>query len=103
MEIGDQDCRANAKTLLSQHTRFLLEEKEAKATISGTIEKVRTTWYDVARAWLVASVDEARRCDVPLPSQLNWASAHLTVNVIKNGSPRRRYDRRSFSFLFAGD
>jgi serine/threonine-protein kinase HipA len=47
MEIGDPDRHANAKNLLSQHPRFLLEEEEAKATISGTIEKVRTTWYAI--------------------------------------------------------
>jgi serine/threonine-protein kinase HipA len=43
MEIGDQDRHANAKNLLAQHTRFLLEEEGANATISGAIEKVRTT------------------------------------------------------------
>ena len=57
MEIGDLGRYANAKNLLSQHTRFLLEEEEAKAIVSGMTDKVRTTWYDVARAQGVTEKD----------------------------------------------
>jgi serine/threonine-protein kinase HipA len=57
MEIGDQGRFANAKNLLSQHTRFLLEEAEAKAVVSGMTAKVRATWYDVVRAQGVTEKD----------------------------------------------
>lgn len=57
MEIGDQGRFANAKNLLSQHTRFLLEEAEAKAIVSDMTEKVRVTWYDVIRAQGVTERD----------------------------------------------
>jgi serine/threonine-protein kinase HipA len=57
MEVGDQGRFANAKNLLSQHTRFLLEEGEAKAIVSGMTEKVRRTWYDVVRAQGVTEKD----------------------------------------------
>jgi serine/threonine-protein kinase HipA len=49
MEIGDQGRFANAKNLLSQHARFLLDEQEAKTIVSNMTEKVRATWYDVVR------------------------------------------------------
>ena len=48
---------ANAKNLLSQHTRFLLDTDEAKAIVSEMTEWVRTTWYDVARAQGVSETD----------------------------------------------
>jgi serine/threonine-protein kinase HipA len=57
MEIGDQGRFANAKNLLSQHTRFLLDEVEAKAVVSDMTEKVRATWYDVVRAQGVTEKD----------------------------------------------
>jgi len=57
MEIGDLGRYANAKNPLSQHTRFLLEEEEAKAIVSGMTDKVRTTWYDVVRAQGVTEKD----------------------------------------------
>lgn len=57
MEVGDQGRYANAKNILSQHTRFLLEEEEAKAIVLDITEKVRTTWYDVVRAQSVTEKD----------------------------------------------
>lgn len=57
MEVGDQGRYANAKNILSQHTRFLLEEEEAKAIVLDMTEKVRTTWYDVVRAQSVTEKD----------------------------------------------
>jgi serine/threonine-protein kinase HipA len=57
MEIGDQGRFANAKNLLSQHARFLLEEKEAKAIVSNMTDKVRATWYDVVRGQGVTEKD----------------------------------------------
>jgi serine/threonine-protein kinase HipA len=57
MEIGDQGRYANARNLLSQHPRFLLEEEEAKAIVSSMTERVCTTWYDVVRAQGVTEKD----------------------------------------------
>lgn len=57
MEIGDRGRFANAKNLLSQHTRFLLEEEEAKKIVSDMTNKVRSTWYDVVRAQGVSEKD----------------------------------------------
>jgi serine/threonine-protein kinase HipA len=57
MEIGDQGRYANAKNVLSQHARFLLDEKEAKTIVSNMTEKVRATWYDVARGQGVSEKD----------------------------------------------
>lgn len=57
MEIGDQGRFANAKNLLSQHVRFLLEKEEAKKIVSDMTEKVRVTWYDVVRAQGVSEKD----------------------------------------------
>jgi serine/threonine-protein kinase HipA len=50
MEVGDQGRFANAKNLLSQHTRFLLDADEAKAIVFRMTERVKATWYDVSRA-----------------------------------------------------
>jgi serine/threonine-protein kinase HipA len=57
MEIGDQGRFANAKNILSQRARFLLDEEEAKAIVSDMTEKLRSTWYDVARAQGVTAKD----------------------------------------------
>jgi len=57
MEIGDQGRFANAKNLLSQSTRFLLEEEEAKKIVSDMTDKVRSTWYDVVSAQGVREKD----------------------------------------------
>jgi serine/threonine-protein kinase HipA len=57
MEAGDQGRFANAKNLLSQHARFLLEEKQAKAIVSEMTEHVRATWYDIVRGQGVTEKD----------------------------------------------
>ncbi|KJC56352.1 phosphatidylinositol kinase [Bradyrhizobium sp. LTSPM299] len=57
MEVGDQGRYANAKNVLSQHVRFLLEEQEAKAIVSDMTDKVRATWYDVVRGQDVCEKD----------------------------------------------
>jgi serine/threonine-protein kinase HipA len=49
MAVGDQGRFANAKNVLSQHTRFLLEEAQAKAIVFDMADKVRATWYEVVR------------------------------------------------------
>jgi serine/threonine-protein kinase HipA len=57
MEVGDQGRYASAKNLLSQHTRFLLEEDEAKTLISNMTHQIRATWYDVVRGQGVSEKD----------------------------------------------
>lgn len=49
MVCGDLGRFANAKNLLTQCSRFLLDENEARAIVSTMTEQVRTTWYSVAR------------------------------------------------------
>jgi serine/threonine-protein kinase HipA len=57
MDAGDQGRFANAKNLLSQRARFLLDEQEAGAIVSEMTERVRATWYDVVRAQGVSEKD----------------------------------------------
>jgi serine/threonine-protein kinase HipA len=57
MTIGDQDRFANAKNLLSQSARFLLDAAEAEAIVSRMTNQVRATWYDVVRAQGVTEKD----------------------------------------------
>ena len=57
MDVGDQGRFANAKNILSQHTRFLLDEANAKAIVSDMTDKVRASWYDVARMHGVTEKD----------------------------------------------
>ncbi|WOH68640.1 HipA domain-containing protein [Bradyrhizobium sp. BWA-3-5] len=57
MQIGDQGRYANAKNLVSQSLRFLLETKEAEAIVSEMTERVRSTWYDVVLAQGVTEKD----------------------------------------------
>lgn len=49
MVCGDAGRYANAENLVSQSGRFLLEQAEAKKIVDDMEEKVRSTWYEVAR------------------------------------------------------
>lgn len=57
MACGDAGRFANAKNILSQHGRFLLDADEAKTIVSEMTEKVRAGWYDVVRACGVSEED----------------------------------------------
>jgi serine/threonine-protein kinase HipA len=57
MAVGDQGRFASAKNVLSQHTRFLLEEAQAKAIAFDMADKVRATWYEVVRGQGVTEKD----------------------------------------------
>lgn len=59
MECGDAGRFANAKNLLSQSARFLLDADEARALVEAMEAQVRGSWYAIARA---AGVTE-RDCD----------------------------------------
>ncbi len=49
MECGDQGRFANAKNILSQHARFLLEKDEAEKIVADMREQVGH-WYDIVRS-----------------------------------------------------
>lgn len=53
---GDQGRFANAKNILSQHARFLLQKEEAEKIIADTRARVGH-WYDTARACGVSEKD----------------------------------------------
>ncbi|WP_407114480.1 type II toxin-antitoxin system HipA family toxin [Bradyrhizobium sp. LMG 9283] len=57
LEVGDQGRFANAKNVLSQHARFLLDAQEAKAIVASMTEQVRASWYDVVRGQGVSEKD----------------------------------------------
>jgi len=57
MTVGDMGRFANSKNILSQSTRFLLENGQAKTIVSGMTERVRNTWYDVVKSCGVSEKD----------------------------------------------
>jgi serine/threonine-protein kinase HipA len=57
MICGDQGHLANATNLLSQAARFLLSSDEAKRIVDATEERVKGTWYEVARSVGVSEKD----------------------------------------------
>jgi serine/threonine-protein kinase HipA len=57
MECGDQGRYANAKNILSQHARFLLDRDEAKKIVTDMKAQVEATWYDNMRASGVSASD----------------------------------------------
>ena len=59
MVVGDLGRFANAKNLLTQCSRFLLDEDEARSIIATMTEQVRSTWYRVVRAQGVSESDAA--------------------------------------------
>jgi serine/threonine-protein kinase HipA len=56
MEIGDLGRFANAKNILSQHARFLLEKDEAEKIVGDMRDQV-AHWYDIVRACGVSEND----------------------------------------------
>jgi serine/threonine-protein kinase HipA len=57
MDCGDMGRYANAKNILSQHARFLLEEREAEKIINDMRDRVGNTWYNTVRACGVTEKD----------------------------------------------
>jgi serine/threonine-protein kinase HipA len=57
MDCGDQGRYANAKNILSQHARFLLEKVEAEKIVDEMKRQVSTTWYDTLSASGVSKKD----------------------------------------------
>jgi serine/threonine-protein kinase HipA len=57
MECGDMGRYANAKNILSQRARFLLDEDEAVKIVGDMKERVAASWYDTVRASGVSEGD----------------------------------------------
>jgi serine/threonine-protein kinase HipA len=57
MACGDGGRLASASNILSQHTRFLLGQVDAKTMVTNMTEQVSATWYDVVRAAGVSEKD----------------------------------------------
>jgi serine/threonine-protein kinase HipA len=57
MDCGDQGRYANAKNILSQHARYLLDKAEADKIITEMRTQVAGTWYDTVRASGVSEKD----------------------------------------------
>ena len=50
LDCGDQGRYANAKNILSQHARFLLDRAEAEKIVNDMKQQIETTWYETLRA-----------------------------------------------------
>jgi serine/threonine-protein kinase HipA len=50
LDCGDQGRYANAKNILSQHARFLLEHAEAEKIVTDMKAQIETIWYETLRA-----------------------------------------------------
>lgn len=57
LDCGDMGRYANAKNILSQHSRFLIEKDEANKIVSEMHAQVASTWYDTARSCSVSEQD----------------------------------------------
>src|SRR5215471_10163834 len=57
MDCGDMGRYANAKNILSQHARFLLERSEAEKITNDMRDQVASTWYNTVRACGVTEKD----------------------------------------------
>jgi serine/threonine-protein kinase HipA len=57
MECGDQGRYANAKNMLSQHARFLLDRDDAQKIVRDMKVQVEATWYETLRASGVSAND----------------------------------------------
>jgi len=57
LDCGDQGRHANAKNILSQHARFLLDEEAAQQIVNDMKAQVQATWYETLRASSVSTND----------------------------------------------
>lgn len=57
LDCGDMGRYANAKNILSQHARFLLNKDEAEKIVNNTRARIETTWYETLRASGVSESD----------------------------------------------
>jgi serine/threonine-protein kinase HipA len=59
MICGDEGRFANAKNILSQHARFLLDKSAAEQIVSSMTREVSDNWYSVCRSSGVSERDAA--------------------------------------------
>lgn len=64
MTAGTQGTRASAENLLTQSSRFLLEQDEAQSIVAEVSRTVRSKWYGIARSEQVTEGD----CESILPA-----------------------------------
>ena len=57
MDCGDMGRYANARNILSQHARFLLEKDEAEKIVTEMHAQVASTWYNTLRSCSVSEKD----------------------------------------------
>jgi serine/threonine-protein kinase HipA len=57
LDCGDMGRYANAKNILSQHARFLLDKDEAQKIVDDMKAQVESTWYETLRASGVSEKD----------------------------------------------
>ncbi len=57
MDCGDMGRYANAKNILSQHSRFLLEKDEAERIVTEMRSQVGSSWYNTVRSCGVSEKD----------------------------------------------
>jgi serine/threonine-protein kinase HipA len=57
LDCGDMGRYANAKNILSQHARFLLDKDEAQKILNNMRARVEATWYETLRASGVSGKD----------------------------------------------
>ena len=57
LDCGDMGRYANAKNILSQHARFLLDKDEAEKIVNNMKARVEATWYETLRASGVSEKD----------------------------------------------
>jgi serine/threonine-protein kinase HipA len=57
LDCGDMGRYANAKNILSQHARFLLDKGEAEKIVDNMKAQVDATWYETLRASGVSKKD----------------------------------------------
>ena len=57
LDCGDRGRYANAKNILSQHPRFLLDKDEAEKIVNDMKARVEATWYETLRAGGISEKD----------------------------------------------
>jgi serine/threonine-protein kinase HipA len=50
LDCGDMGRYANAKNILSQHARFLLDKDEAEKIVNDMKAQVEASWFETLRA-----------------------------------------------------
>ncbi len=57
LDCGDMGRYANAKNILSQHARFLLDMGEAEKIVNNMRAQIEATWHETLRASGVSEKD----------------------------------------------